>query len=101
MPASLHLKLILQNDSNDPLSLTALAPQDGWQDAPPRHLAPGDVVPCYIIANDELAITLHYGAHHVELHLGDGTVRVDPGNTILTGQKLDGQNAEITLAFRP
>lgn len=54
---------------------------------------------CAIVAADELTITLRYGVHHIGLHFGNGKLHVEPGDSKLIRQKLDGHNAELTLAM--
>jgi hypothetical protein len=54
---------------------------------------------CAIVAADELTITLRYEVHHIGLHFGNGKLHVEPGDSKLIRQKLDGHNAELTLAI--
>ncbi|WP_404423549.1 hypothetical protein [Thalassospira australica] len=99
MSGEMHLKLTLQNTGSTPLHLTSLAPQSGWQSAPPHHLAPESTSICDIAAAGELAITLRYGTHHIGLHLDHGALHVDPGDATVSRQKLDGHSAEVTLSM--
>ena len=99
MPEEMNLKLTLQNTGTEPLHLTSLAPQTGWKSAPPHHLAANNQIDCEIVAADELTITLRYGVHHIGLHFGNGKLHVEPGDSKLIRQKLDGHNAELTLAI--
>jgi len=98
MPQDMRLKLTLCNESSqNPLHLTSLAPRDGWKIDPPHHLPVGKTATCEITTASELAITMHYGAHHIGLHLGDGTFRFEPGDATVKDQKLDGHLAELVL----
>ena len=99
MPGEMNLKLTLQNTGTEPLHLTSLAPQAGWKSAPPHHLAANSQTDCEIVAADELTITLRYGVHHIGLHLGNGKLQVEPGDSKMVRQKLDGHSAELTLAM--
>lgn len=99
MTRPLHLVLTLINQGTEPVSLTALAPQTGWHDAPPHHLAPDSEAICKIAAPEDLAITLCYGNCHVELKVSDGRISIHPGTAKIIHQSLDGHDAEITLGF--
>lgn len=99
MPGEMHLKLTLQNTGTQPLHLTSLAPQTGWKSAPSHHLEANSQTDCEIAAADELTITLRYGVHHIGLHLGNGKLHVEPGDSKVIQQKLDGHSAELTLTM--
>lgn len=101
MTRDMRLKLTLHNENADePIHLTSLAPQEGWVVPPPRHLPAGAVATCEISTADDLTVTLHYGSHHIGLHLGNGTFMVDPGDARVESQKLDGHRADLRLALR-
>lgn len=100
MSHAMQLKLTLRNgNTKQALSLTSLAPQTGWDSAPPHHLAGGDSATCTIETSDELAITLCYGPHHIGIRLGDGKLSIDPGDAMVEQQRLDGYGAEVALVL--
>jgi hypothetical protein len=97
----MRLKLTLRNESSqNPLHLTSLAPQTGWQSPPPHHLDADEAATCEITTASELAITMRYGTHHIGIHMGYGNLSVEPGDAKLEQQKLDGAIAELTLVLR-
>ncbi|RCK53960.1 hypothetical protein TH25_00910 [Thalassospira profundimaris] len=98
MSSPMTLMLTLENrHATTPLHLTSLAPQEGWQTPPPRHLAPGTRQTCRIDTSDRLAITLHYGSWHIGISLENGKLEVEPGLAEIEYQAISGHQADITL----
>ncbi|HAI32186.1 MAG TPA: hypothetical protein DCM48_22135 [Thalassospira sp.] len=96
----MRLKLTLWNENAEtPLHLSALAPKDGWQSAPPNRIEAGESVVCEITAANTLAITLNYGTHHIGIHLSDDNFSIEPGDARVDRQKLGSGLAEVTLAL--
>ncbi|KXJ53823.1 MAG: hypothetical protein AXW12_13580 [Thalassospira sp. Nap_22] len=102
MSQELRLKLTLWNENAEtPLHLSALAPKDGWQSAPPNRIEAGETVVCEITAANTLAITLNYSTHHIGLQLSDDSFSIEPGDARVELQKLGGNVAEVVLALAP
>jgi hypothetical protein len=100
MSQEMRLKLTLWNENAEtPLHLSALAPKDGWQSAPPNRIEAGETVVCQITAANTLAITLNYGTHHIGIHLSDENFSIEPGDARVDRQKLGSGLAEVTLAL--
>lgn len=100
MSQEMRLKLTLWNENAEtPLHLSALAPKDGWQSAPPNRIEAGESVVCEITAANTLAITLNYSTHHIGIHLSDDNFSIEPGDARVDRQKLGSGLAEVTLAL--
>ena len=100
MSQEMRLKLTLWNENAEtPLHLSALAPKDGWQSAPPNRIEAGESVVCEITAANTLAITLNYGTHHIGIHLSEDNFSIEPGDARVDRQKLGSGLAEVTLAL--
>lgn len=101
MSKIIQLKLTLHNANDDnPLHLTSLAPQTGWDAAPPHHLKAGGTATCTLETANEVAITLHYGSHHIGINLRNEALNIDPGDAVVSQQQLDGHCAEVTLTMK-
>jgi len=100
MSQEMRLKLTLWNENPDnPLHLSALAPKDGWQSPPPNRIEPGETVVCEITAANTLTITLNYGTCHIGIHLDDDNFSIEPGSARVDRQKLGSSLAEVVLAL--
>jgi hypothetical protein len=100
MSQEMRLKLTLWNENPDnALHLSALAPKDGWQSPPPNRIEAGETAVCEITAANTLAITLNYGTCHIGIHLSDDSFSIDPGTARLERQKLGSDLAEVVLAL--
>jgi hypothetical protein len=98
MSQEIRLELSLYNENSDQaLHLSGLAPKHGWQRPPPNRIKPGETVVCEITTADTLAITLNYGTCHIGLHLSEDNFSIDPGEARVQRQKLDGDLAEVML----
>jgi len=100
MSQEMRLKLTLWNENAEtPLHLSAIAPKDGWQSAPPNRIEAGESVVCEITAANTLAITLNYGTCHVGIHLDADNFSIEPGTARVDRQKLGSGLAEVTLTL--
>ena len=100
MSEELRLKLTLRNENADnPLHLSGLAPKEGWKSPPPNRLEANETVVCEITTASILAITLNYGTCHIGIQLSDDSFSIEPGNARVDRQKLGGDLAEVSLTL--